>query len=103
MADRLYKTAAWQRLRVAKLAADPLCQYCPRRKLTPATQVDHKRAIKDGGDPWAWENLASACATCHSRKTAIMDGGFGHARRNRVPVKGCDVDGLPLDCEHWWN
>lgn len=94
-----YSTAAWRRLRKAKLATDPLCEYCPPGVVTPATQVDHRTAINDGGDAWAWENLASSCAACHSRKTSHIEV-HGHGR---VPVAGCDADGLPLDPEHAWN
>ncbi len=99
MASWPYNTAAWQRLRAAKLAADPLCEYCPQGSITPATQVDHRKAIKDGGDPWAWDNLASACQSCHSRKTMHVD----VLGKERVPVRGCDANGMPLDREHAWN
>lgn len=57
-----------------------------------ATQVDHRVAIADGGDPWAWDNLASACQRCHSQKTA---------RGERL--HGCGVDGMPRDAGHWWS
>jgi len=99
MASWPYNTAQWQRLRKAKLARDPLCQYCPPGRVVPATQVDHCRAINDGGDPWAWDNLASACAPCHTRKTSHVEV-HGQAR---VPVKGCDADGQPFDQEHPWH
>ncbi len=99
MAKWPYSTAAWQRLRVAKLASNPLCEYCGG-EVTMATEVDHKRAINSGGDPWAWDNLASTCRRCHSAKTYHVD------RRGKasVPVKGVDpATGRPLDPEHWWN
>ncbi len=100
MADWPYNTDAWQRLRKAKLARDPLCEYCPGGAVTPATQVDHRKAIRQGGDPWAWQNLASACELCHSRKTYHVD----RCGKERVPVKGCDpATGLPLDPAHWWT
>jgi 5-methylcytosine-specific restriction protein A len=100
MADWPYSTRAWQRLRAAKLAADPLCEYCPPGSTTPATDVDHRKAIAAGGDPWAWDNLASACHGCHSRKTRHVD----VLGKDRVPIKGCDpTTGRPLDPGHWWN
>jgi len=102
MASWPYSTRRWERLRRAKLNRDPLCEYCPPGRVTAATQVDHKRAIEAGGDAWAWENLASSCAGCHSRKTAGMDGGFGRARRETMPADGCDADGVPLDPAHPW-
>jgi len=99
MAEWPYITAAWRRLRKAKLTRDPLCEYCPPGVVTPATQVDHRIAINDGGDPWAWHNLVSACASCHSRKTSHIE---VHGR-SRVPVRGCDASGRPLDPAHEWH
>ncbi|HOI96244.1 MAG TPA: HNH endonuclease signature motif containing protein [Syntrophobacter fumaroxidans] len=97
MADQLYNTEAWKRLRRAKLARDPLCEYCPPGRLTTATQVDHKQAIRNGGDPWAWDNLASCCQSCHSSKTGADKRGARWVR------KGCDERGRPLDGSHWWR
>ena len=100
MAKWPYSTAHWQRLRLAKLARDSTCEYCPPGTITLATEVDHRVAINGGGDPWAWANLASTCRSCHSRKTYHVD------RRGleRVPVKGADPEtGKPLDLDHWWN
>lgn len=88
----IYNSSRWQQLRVAKLRSCPLCEYCPSSCRRPATQVDHKVAIRNGGDPWAWENLASVCQSCHSQKTA-------HGER----LPGCNADGLPRDVGHWWN
>ncbi len=95
-----YSTAHWQRLRLAKLGQDPICEYCADGVVTAATEVDHRTAINNGGDPWAWDNLASTCHPCHSRKTYHVD------RRGleRVPVRGVDPEtGRPLDPAHWWN
>lgn len=103
MAKWPYNTTEWKRVRLDKLRADPLCQYCPPGRARVATQVDHVKAVAAGGDPFAWANLRSSCQACHSRKTATMDGGFGHAKRTRMPVRGCDADGRPLDPGHWWN
>lgn len=93
-----YNTAAWKRLRAAKLAQDPLCEYCRQAgRITAAREVDHRQSIKNGGDPWDWTNLTSTCSACHSEKT--------QADRRGVPWrrKGCSVDGRPLDPTHWWN
>ena len=99
MADWPYNTARWAQLRKAKLAASPICEYCGQAE---ASCVDHRKAIKKNGSPWAWENLAASCHSCHSRKTAYQDGGFGNSARP-MPVKGCSPDGQPLDPDHWWN
>lgn len=103
MAAWPYNTATWKRLRKAKLAANPLCEYCRDGKVTTANQVDHKVPIKAGGEPFGWDNLASSCQSCHSRKTALMDGGYGRERSDRMVIRGCDKDGQPLDPNHWWN
>jgi len=100
MAKWPYNTEAWKRLRRAKLAQDPLCEYCPPGRRTLANHVDHKVSINDGGDPWAWDNLASSCASCHSVKTAKADGAWGNPKRKGY---GCDINGKPLDPEHDWN
>lgn len=87
-----YNTARWQRIRREKLRRSPLCEYCPEGRKRSATQVDHKKAIADGGDPWAWNNLASACQACHSQKTAHGE-----------VLHGCDENGFPRDPGHEWN
>lgn len=69
----------WQRLRLAYLAAHPLCECgCMR----PATVVDHRRP--HGGDHaliYDWANLQAMTKACHDRKTAGQDGGFGNPLR----------------------
>lgn len=88
----IYNSARWRRLRVTKLRDCPLCEYCPPARRRPATQVDHFIAIDDGGEPFDWDNLRSACQVCHSQKTA----------RGEV-LHGCDVNGIPRDPRHDWN
>lgn len=47
---RLYKTAQWQRLREAKLAQDPLCEWCLEPDdVTEATEVHHAEGGHKGG------------------------------------------------------
>ena len=75
----------WQRLRLAYLARNPLCQCdenegagCGRA----ATVVDHR--TPHNGDPallYDWDNLRSMTKACHDRKTAARDGGFGNPVR----------------------
>jgi len=72
----IYRTATWQRLRVAFLSEQPLCQSPGCRAL--ATEVDHIVAHKgDRSIAFDWDNLQSLCKSCHSRKTTREDGGFG--------------------------
>ena len=72
MANWPYNTAAWQRLRKAKLSRDPLCEDCQAMgRITPANHVDHCHAISDGGDAFPpLDELSSKCGPCHSAKTA---------------------------------
>jgi hypothetical protein len=98
MADWPYNLAAWQRLRRAKLTAQPLCQMCERRGLVVAARdVDHIVSIASGGDAFpTLAGLMALCHSCHSQKTQAMDrtGGKG------IAFKGCGLDGLPLDPSH---
>jgi 5-methylcytosine-specific restriction endonuclease McrA len=98
---RFYNKKAWQRLRAAKLAANPLCEYHPAG-IAAAVEVDHRIPISKGGDPWAWDNLASTCHACHSHKTRVVDVLGGE--HTPAPVKGVNAaTGLPLDPGHWWR
>jgi 5-methylcytosine-specific restriction protein A len=70
---------SWQKARLGYLADHPLCVPCGERGLTmAATVVDH--IVPHKGDKtlfWSSDNWQSLCATCHNRKTATSDGGFG--------------------------
>jgi 5-methylcytosine-specific restriction protein A len=45
----------------------------------PGSHVDHI-VPRSGGGRDGWANLQTLCASCHSRKTATYDGGFGNGR-----------------------
>jgi len=67
----LYNTAAWHRIRLAQLAAEPWCAECLRANIyIPATDVDHEEPHR--GDPVKFYTgkLQSLCHPCHSSKTA---------------------------------
>ena len=103
MARRVYDTIQWKRVRKLKLAEQPLCEHCEAVGVVrPATDVDHVVSIEDGGAAFDMNNLASLCHSCHSRKTARENRGFGNERSKR-PMKGCDANGLPLDPSHPWH
>ena len=67
----------WNRLRKIKLYRNPYCEICGK----VATEVDHIVPIRKGGLN-ELDNLQSLCKSCHSRKTAKYDGGFGKRKIN---------------------
>lgn len=68
--ERGYDTA-WEKLRRAHLAAEPLCRLCAQAgRATPAVLVDHIVPLRDGGARLDDNNLQSLCRACHDRKTA---------------------------------
>lgn len=75
-----FSKAQWDHVRRAHLQVEPLCRTCKSNdKNVSASHVDHIRAHH--GDPnlfWDETNLQSLCHSCHSRKTAAHDGGFGN-------------------------
>lgn len=90
-----YNTAAWKTLRRLKLDKNPLCELCG----TVATDVDHKKSIKSGGNPRDLDNMQSLCHKCHSRKTFYIE-----TLGREMPVKGVNPKtGMPADPKHWWN
>ncbi|WP_199556241.1 HNH endonuclease [Sandaracinobacteroides hominis] len=103
MADAIYSTARWRRLRRAKLVEFPLCQDCEAAgRLKPAEAVDHVIPVRLGGEAFpALSGLRSLCNRCHSRKTAR--GPEAGAVWTDKPIKGCDASGRPTDPEHPWN
>jgi 5-methylcytosine-specific restriction protein A len=72
----------WRQLREWVLRRQPLCKECEKHgKVEPATEVDHH--VPHRGDMklfWDRTNLVGMCASCHSKKTAREDGGFGNRR-----------------------
>lgn len=71
---------AWRRARAAFLMDHPLCEECRREgRLTPATVVDHITPHKGNRELfWNEKNWQALCKSCHDRKTAKEDGGFGN-------------------------
>lgn len=67
---RLYQSAAWRRLRLAKLAEAPLCEWCLEQEIvTEATEVHHA----DGGhkgdvDKFFSGPFLSTCRSCHASR-----------------------------------
>ena len=84
LARALYRSKRWRTERAAFLHAHPLCVECKREDLLrPATVVDHIDPHR--GDElvfWDSSRWQALCPSCHSKKTASGDGGFGNARRS---------------------
>ena len=95
--SRLYDRRRWRRRSKQFLAAHPLCRMHQEIGRTAlAVLVDHIRPHR--GDEalfWDEDNWQPLCTTCHnSIKQAEEKGGS---------VRGCDLDGVPLDRNHHWN
>ncbi len=103
MADWPYNTKTWRRLRLAKLASNPICYACELRgRAIPAVAVDHVKAIKAGGDPFpSLDGLMSLCDRCHNEKTNAVDRPDRAASGRRF--KGFDVHGNPIDPGDDWH
>ena len=71
----------WRAAAKAFLSKHPVCAECERQgKFTMATCVDH--IVPHKGDRslfWDKSNWQPLCQSCHSKKTACEDGGFGNA------------------------
>jgi 5-methylcytosine-specific restriction protein A len=76
-------TRQWAKARLQFLKEHPLCAECLRNeRVTEATVVDHITPHR--GDMnlfWNRNNWQPLCASCHGRKTAKEDGGFGNRGR----------------------
>lgn len=72
----------WRMARARFLQLHPLCADCAKAGITTAAQVvDHIEPHK--GDQYLFWNEANwqpLCQSCHSRKTAREDGGYGNRR-----------------------
>jgi len=66
--------AEWRTIRRNVLAEVTSCQACGN---APATCVDHIIPLSEGGTNER-DNLRALCQSCHSRKTAKEDGGYGN-------------------------
>ena len=83
----------WQKVRLLVLARDQYrCQNHWRfsGQLVEATEVDHIQPIAKGGARYDPANLQSLCASCHARKTATEDGGFGRGK-GRLPAPSTPI------------
>lgn len=80
MSANPYLSREWRTFRKGYLAAHPrcVCTACPTHRPPCnriANTVDHVIPARVGGV----KLFQAMCASCHSRKTATYDGGFGNA------------------------
>jgi len=72
----------WQSTSRGRLIKHPWCADPDKVHALPAraTLTDHIIAVTGPRDPRFWDpkNWQSLCDSCHGRKTAKEDGGFGH-------------------------
>ena len=62
-----YSSARWRGFRKWFLRQFPICS--DTKCTAPATDVDHIKAIEDGGEKFDSNNCQSLCHSCHSIKT----------------------------------
>jgi 5-methylcytosine-specific restriction protein A len=87
---RLYKTARWQRIRQAQLAAEPLCQWCLEREIVNDTDLEVHHVHPHKGDPDLFFSgpFVTVCKPCHASRGQKEDHG--------KTVVTFGVDGWPL-------
>lgn len=74
-----YNGTRWRKLSATYRKRHPICEEC---HVLPSAHVDHKDGRgPDGPRGYDWDNLKALCRSCHSRKTASHDGGFGNPTR----------------------
>lgn len=74
-----YNTKRWKALRRRQLAKHRLCEECLKAgRFVEANTADHIIPIKQGGDPYAEDNLQSLCSSCHARKSAEEGSRWGN-------------------------
>lgn len=77
-AERGYTGKAWERTRRRVFARDLYkCQSCGRLVMGKGEAHCDHIVPKEAGGSDDDTNLQTLCRTCHSRKTATEDGGFG--------------------------
>ena len=79
-----YKTRRWRRIREIALTKSPLCVHCRDvGRVTPARVVDHIIPVRQGGEFWSLDNLATLCDSCHSHKSGRESHGLARVKGGR--------------------
>ena len=83
-ATRRQYDSRWQKIRKAKRARDPLCEWCKAKGIVKLAQmVDHYVPLAVGGTHDA-ENLVSMCYSCHAVKTTQDYRKYPQVYKNRT-------------------
>ena len=87
----------WRTARAYHLRQHPYCALCDQVGVTQlADVVDH--IIPHRGDPvlfWDQTNWQSLCQPCHDGAKASLEA--------TGKLRGCDVNGMPIDPNHHWK
>ncbi len=98
-ADRFYKSSAWRRLRAAALRRDRHTCVVPGCG-QPAVVVDHVVRRRDGGT----DTLGNLRSLCRQHDQQVKERPSGkRANAGKLFVRGCDVNGQPIDPLHPWR
>ena len=62
---KLYNSRRWAMARRKQIVENPLCERCG----AVAQEAHHVVPLREGGDPYDLNGLASLCKPCHSRHT----------------------------------
>lgn len=73
--QKIYQSAKWKKLRLAKLMQDPLCEHCLAKGIvTPAIDVHHRDSFMNYSGLMRLDkayditNLVSLCKDCHAQE-----------------------------------
>ena len=94
-----YKTQAWRELREQRLRFDRhtcIVPGCGAR----AVVVDHIESRERGRAV----PIARLRSLCRDHDNQVKEDRHGKRRSGgKMHVRGCDVNGAPLDPSHWWR
>ena len=81
-AYKRYSSKKWKSFRKSFLHESPLCKNFDECK-SFATEIDHIKAVASDFDEHFYDtnNLQGLCKSCHSKKTARENGGFGNKKK----------------------
>ena len=74
---KFYNSSRWRKVAKLYRSKYPLCVKCLAEDVTKeATVTDHIKRLKDGGNPFDFDNLQSLCAFHHNQKSGLEAHGY---------------------------